>query len=172
MVKGRGAAAPGILEGSNGAAPAYDSTPTKGATGAMVSARRGRSAAANDSEPRRRTRVDRYLTQYQPMEWAERAPKRRRRNAFAPLAADAETMGVLDAPPRVLDDVRRRCICAEPTEQARLRTLQLSHAGQEAFGRATADQRHDASLITSAERYRSVLCAQARAPGTLIAEGG
>ena len=94
------------------------------------------------------------------------------RNAFAPLAADAETMGVLDAPPRVLDDVRRRCICAEPTEQARLRTLQLSHAGQEAFGRATADQRHDASLITSAERYRSVLCAQARAPGTLIAEGG
>ena len=86
------------------------------------------------------------------------------RNAFAPLAADAETMGVLDAPPRVLDDVRRRCICAEPTEQVLLRTPLLSLAGQEAFGRATADQRHDARLITSAERYRSVLCAQARRP--------
>ena len=156
------------MEWSKAARGATPGATTKGATGTMVSARRGRSAAANDSEPRRRTRVDLY----QPEEWAQRAPKRRRRNAFAPLAADAETMGVLDAPPRVLDDVRRRCICAEPTEQARLRTLQLSHAGQEAFGRATADQRHDASLITSAERYRSVLCAQARAPGTLIAEGG
>jgi len=59
-----------------------------------------------------------------------------------------------------LDAISRRCICEEPTEQARLKTMRLSNEGEEAFGRATADQRHDASLITSYEGYRSVLCAQ------------
>ena len=52
----------------------------------------------------------------------------------------------------------------EPTAQVRLRTPLLSLAGQEAFGRATADQRQDARLVTSVARYRSVLSAQARRP--------
>ena len=86
MVKGRGAAAPGVLEGSNGAPPAHDSTPTKGATGAMVSARRGRSAAANDSEPRRRStrRKRKHVDRYQPEEWVQRAQKCRRRQHWHP----------------------------------------------------------------------------------------
>jgi hypothetical protein len=52
----------------------------------------------------------------------------------------------------------------EPAAQVRLRTPLLSLAGQEAFGRATADQRQDARLVTSVARYRSVLSAQARRP--------
>ena len=104
VVKGRGAAAPGILEGSNGAAPAYDSTPTKGATGAMASARLGRSAAAagilegsdgaapaHDSQPldrssRKRKPVDRY----QPEEWVQRAQKCRRLQHWHPATVVGE----------------------------------------------------------------------------------
>ena len=52
----------------------------------MVSARRGRSAAANDSEPRRRStrRKRKHVDRYQPEEWVQRAQKCRRRQHWHP----------------------------------------------------------------------------------------